>query len=139
MKTLILLAISILPFACMGQNNEDTLRFQPSDLKIIERADIILSDTSKWSKNDDRLCEDDIATGKFSLFCALYKASLEVNGVYAHRGAAMQQVRFVLEKYENNRVKDHRLMDWNNHPDTSFEEVKKVLKESIEKVKTKLK
>lgn len=26
-------------------------------------------------------------------------------------------------------------MDWNNHPDTKFEEVKKVLKESIDTIK----
>jgi hypothetical protein len=51
----------------------------------------------------------------------------------------MQIVRFTLEKYENGRVKEHRLMDWNNHPDTSFGEVKKLLKESIEAVKKKLK
>jgi hypothetical protein len=30
-------------------------------------------------------------------------------------------------------------MDWNNHPDTTFEEVKKVLKESMEEVKQQLK
>jgi hypothetical protein len=30
-------------------------------------------------------------------------------------------------------------MDWNNHPDTTFEEVKKVLKESMEEVKRQLK
>ncbi len=29
-------------------------------------------------------------------------------------------------------------MDWNNHPDTSFEEVKKVLKESIGVVKRQI-
>jgi hypothetical protein len=51
----------------------------------------------------------------------------------------MQIIRFTLEKYENGRVKEHRLMDWNNHPDTTFEEVKKVLKESMEEVKRQLK
>jgi hypothetical protein len=52
-------------------------------------------------------------------------------GEYVHRRAAMQIVRFTLEKYDSGRVKNHRLMDWNNHPDTTFKEVKKALKESI--------
>lgn len=55
-----------------------------------------------------------------------------------HRRAAMQVVRFVIEKYEKDRVKDHRLMDWNNHPTTTFKEVKKVLRESRKKIKHQL-
>lgn len=51
----------------------------------------------------------------------------------------MQIVRFKLEKYENGRVVNHRLMDWNNHPDTKFQEVKMVLKESIDEVERQLK
>lgn len=49
-----------------------------------------------------------------------------------------QIVRFTLKKYENGRVINHRLMDWNNHPETTFDEVKKVLQESIEEIKTNL-
>jgi hypothetical protein len=120
-----------------GENRN--LVFDSSDLKIIQRADSILSSSSIWNKHDERECNDDISTGHYSLYCALYKASIEVTGTYVHRRAAMQIVRFTLEKYENGRVKDHRLMDWNNHPDTTFDEVKKVLRESIETVKQQLK
>lgn len=115
------------------------LVFDSSDLKIIQRADSILADPSIWNKQDDRECNDDISAGHYSLYCALYKASIEITGVYVHRRAAMQIVRFTLEKYENGRVKNHRLMDWNNHPNTTFDEVKKVLKESIQTVKQQLK
>lgn len=108
-----------------GENRN--LVFDSSDLKIIQRADSILASQSIWNKQDDRECSDDISTGRYSLYCALYKASIEITGVYVHRKAAMQIVRFTLEKYENGRVKNHRLMDWNNHPDTTFGEVKKVL------------
>jgi len=52
---------------------------------------------------------------------------------------AMQIGRFTIEKDENGRVENHRLMDRNNHPDTRFEEVKKVLSESIETDKQQLK
>jgi hypothetical protein len=124
-----------------GQENAENrnLVFDSMDLKIIKRADAILSDSLKWSKQDDRECADDIATGNYSLYCALYKASIEIMGEYVHRRAAMQIVRFTLEKYDSGRVKNHRLMDWNNHPDTTFKEVKKVLKESIDAVMKQLK
>jgi len=141
MRNVILILSAFLTLYARAQDTtkEDrNLVFDSSDLKIIQRADSLLSSSSIWNKQDDRECSDDISTGHYSLYCALYKASIEITGVYVHRRAAMQIVRFTLEKYENGRVKNHRLMDWNNHPDTSFEEVKKVLKESIETVKQQL-
>jgi len=136
-----MLMLALLTYLSVGaqvtQENRN-LVFDRSDLRIIERADSILSDPSKWSKQDDRECSDDIEKAKYSLYCALYKASIDISGEYVHRKAAMQVVRFTLEKYEAGRVKEHRLMDWNNHPDTSFDEMKKVLKESIEEVRSKL-
>ena len=124
----------------ISQANEENreLVFGATDLRIIQRADSILSDPSRWNKQDDRQCEDDISSGNYSLFCALYQASVEETGEYIHRRPAMQIVRFTLEKYENGRVVNHRLMDWNNHPDTQFEELKKVLKESMDEVKGQL-
>jgi len=82
---------------------------------------------------------DDIATGNYSLYCALYKASIDIAGKYVNRRAAMQIVRFTLEEYDSGRVKNHRLMNWNNHRDTTFEEVKKALKESSDTVMKQLK
>jgi hypothetical protein len=141
MKTIIIIFILLISLSTVGQANEENrnLVFDSLDLKIIRRADSILSGPSKWNRQDDRECNDDIANEKYSLFCSLYIVSFDITGEYIHRRPAMQIVKFTLEKYENGRVKEHRLMDWNNHPDTSFEEVKKVLTESIEAVKIKLK
>ena len=141
MKLFLLLPIVLISLSSVGQTSGENrhLTFDSSDLRIIQRADSILSDPSKWNKQDDRECIDDITNGKFSLFCSLYKASFDIAGEYIHRRSAMQIVRFTLEKYENDRVKEHRLMDWNNHPDTTFKEVKEVLKESMEAVKRQLK
>lgn len=140
-QILLLLSVLITSQLAIAQTNEENrnLVFDSIDLKIIQRADSILSDSTKWNKQDDRRCDDDIADGKYSLFCALYKASVDITGEYIHRRPAMQNVRFTLEKYENGRVVNHRLMDWNNHPDTRFEEVKKVLKESKDEVKRQIK
>ena len=136
MKQIILLFALVSCHLSFGQVPEENrnLVFDSVDLRIIQRADSILSDSLKWNKHDDRECTDDIGTGNYSLYCALYKASIDIAGEYVHRRAAMQIVRFTLEKYDNGRVTNHRLMDWNNHPETTFKEVKKVLKESIDTV-----
>ena len=142
MRNVIVIFGTLLTLCANAQDTTEENRnliFDSSDLKIIQRADSILSSPSIWNKQDDRECNDDISKGYYSLYCALYKASIEITGVYVHRKAAMQIVRFILEKYENGRVKNHRLMDWNNHPDTTFDEIKKVLKESIQTVKQQLK
>lgn len=142
MRAVIFILITLLTLSAGAQDTATENRnliFDATDLRIIQRADSILSSPLIWNKQDDRECNDDISSGKFSLYCALYKASIDIAGVYIHRRAAMQIVRFTLEKYESGRVKEHRLMDWNNHPDTTFDEVKKVMKEAIQTVKQQLK
>lgn len=129
------LAVSALGSA---QTEDRDLRVDSLDLKIVQRAESLLKDSSRWHKNDDRQCDDDNTNGTYSLFCALAKASVDLTGTYEHRRAGMQITRFTLERYEDGRVKNHRLMDWNNHPDTTFEEVKKVLRESIAAISGKL-
>jgi hypothetical protein len=106
------------------------------DLRILEKADGLLKDESAWNRNDDRVCDDDRATGKFSLFCALETASTEVLGEYDHRRAALQEVRFVVEE---GREFEHRLMDFNNLPETRFDDVKQVLRTSAQRVAARLK
>jgi hypothetical protein len=141
MKTLVFVGILLISLNGTAQTVDENrnLVFDSLDLKIIQKADSILSGPSQWHKQDDRECTDDIANGKYSIYCALYKASIDIAGEYVHRRSAMQIVRFTIEKYEQGRVKEHRLMDWNNHPHTSFDEIKKVLRESIETVRRQLK
>jgi hypothetical protein len=109
------------------------------DLRILERADTLLKDELAWNRNDDRQCDDDRATGKWSLFCALETASTEVLGEYDHRRAALQEVRFVVEEATRGREFEHRLMDFNNLPETRFDDVKRVLRASRERVAARLK
>ena len=74
-------------------------RDQPAtadDLRILRRADALLGDASVWNRHDDRVCDDDEASGKRSLFCALQKADREILGEYQHRNVALQEVRFVI-------------------------------------------
>ena len=108
------------------------------DLRILTRADEILRDESVWNRQDDRGCNDDNARGQWSLFCALEKACVEVLGQYDHRRAALQEVRFAVEDATRGRQFEHRLMDFNNLPETQFGDVKRVLQVSMERVATRL-
>ena len=47
------------------------------DLQILQSAREILSDESKWNSDDDRVCNEDDT--KWSLFCALKKATIEID------------------------------------------------------------
>ncbi len=95
-----------------------------SDLQIVKRARKILDSPSKWNRADTRVCPADAKT--FSLYCALEKATEEVTGNFKHRGAAMQEVRFVIDDIAPNRNYHHRLMGYNNDPSTTFADIQKV-------------
>lgn len=65
-------------------------------MRILERADAILSSDAVWNRADTRECPAGETT--FSLFCALHDACVEVLGHYEHRRAALQEVRFVIDE-----------------------------------------
>jgi hypothetical protein len=108
------------------------------DLRILTRVNEILRDESVWNRQDDRQCDDDNARGRWSLFCALERACIEVLGHYDHRRAALQEVRFAVEDATAGRQFEHRLMDFNNLPETQFADVKRVLQVATERVATRL-
>ena len=95
------------------------------DIRILDRASELLSDDSRWNRKDTRECLPQAQT--VSLFCALHAASLEVLGQYDHRRAALQEVRAAIEVQSNGRKFEHRLMDFNNLPETTFSDIKQVL------------
>jgi hypothetical protein len=109
------------------------------DLRILVRADELLNDESVWNRKDDRECDDDEATGKRSLFCALQKACIDVLGAYDHRRVALQEVRFAVEDATRGQDFEHRLRDFNNLPTTRLADVKKVLRVATDRVKSRLK
>ena len=97
------------------------------DLKIAQRASAILNSSTKWNRADTRVCPADAKT--FSLYCALEKATDEVAGRFEHRGAAMQEARFVIEEVDPNWKRyEHRLKDYNNDPNTNFADIQRVLR-----------
>jgi hypothetical protein len=121
-----------------------------NDLRILSRADALLADASVWNRHDDRVCDDDEVSGKRSLFCALQKADREMLGEYQHRSVALQEVRFAIQDATRDRQTEmviralrrfslpHRLMDFNNLPETRFEDVKQVLRVASDRIAARL-
>ena len=94
------------------------------DIRIVRRARDILNSPAKWNRQDNRECPARQTT--YSLYCALEKATEEISKKFEHRGAAMQQARFVIdEDLARGNHYDHRLMDYNNDPKTTFADVQK--------------
>ena len=126
----------------MATSPELERRDQPvtnDDLRILLKAEELLKNESVWNRKDDRECDDDEATGKRSLFCALQKACIDVLGAYDHRRVALQEVRFAVEDATRGRDFEHRLRDFNNLPTTRLTDVQRVLRVATDRVKSRLK
>jgi hypothetical protein len=136
-------SVAVLMFAaCLkAQGNNDSQVRPPvtkADVEIVKRASEILDSPSKWNREDNRICPGEAKT--FSLYCALEKATDEVSGNFEHRGAAMQEARFVIDEIAPNRDSyQHRLMGYNNDPTTTFADVQKVFHLMEERIAKRLK
>lgn len=114
------------------------------DLQTLERAAALLGSESAWNRNDDRDCADDEAMEKRSLYCALQRASADVYGshdpykIADHRRVALQEVRFAVEEATRGRELNHRLMDFNNLPETTLADIKRVLAQATMRVQARL-
>lgn len=106
------------------------------DLSIIRRTREIIAEQKMWHQQDNRKCPD--AALQFSLFCALYKASIETLGQYDHRRVALQEVRFAIIDVSDGAEFEHRLMDFNNRPETSFKDIHRVLNIAEERIASRL-
>ncbi|WP_299443218.1 hypothetical protein [uncultured Aquimarina sp.] len=100
--------------------------FKPSEIevKIIEKTIKLIDSKKSWNKNDNRICE---SNNIYSLFCALYKSSIIVDGEYRHLRPAVNFVRDAIqEKYP--KKYDHVLVDFNNAEEISLKELHEILK-----------
>lgn len=112
------------------QSNSDNSDVRPAvtktDLQIVKRAREILNSESKWNRADNRICPAEAKT--VSLYCALQMATVEVGGKAEHRGAALQEARFVIDEIARDRNYEHRLMNYNNDRTTTFSDIQEVLR-----------
>ena len=95
-----------------------------ADVQIVERAKAILDSPAKWNRKDTRVCPAGAKT--VSMYCALEQATSEITGDFKHRGAAMQEARFVIDAVVPHNHYEHRLKDYNNDPRTTFADMQHV-------------
>jgi hypothetical protein len=110
----------------VSMNADRQVRPTKSDIGIITRALELIPNENVWNKNDNRQCP--AGQIKLSLFCALQNATTEILGGVHYRQPALQAVREVLNTVDAERIKTHRIMDYNNHPETTLSEIHAVLK-----------
>lgn len=104
------------------------------DIQVIEESLHFFDNEKNWDKLDDRLC---LPTEQKSLFCSLALSSQEIIGRYDHRGIPSQEVRSTIEDEYSSRWSKHPLLDFNNHPDTTINDVRKVLSMTIKRCRIK--
>ena len=110
----------------------------PADTSTLEMAARLLADPENWRREDDRDCADDSASGRWSLFCALKHASIEMMGEYNHHNRAIQTVRFVIDELVPGHGYAHTLMDYNNAATTSHDDILHVLEVARGRVRSDL-
>ena len=106
------------------------------DIRIIQRASMLLADPAKWNRQDDRSCPPDPQS--WSLFCALRQATTEVSGGVHYRQPALQAVREEVAAAYGSRVSKHRLMEFNNDNSTTLAAVQGVLTKAQAKLESRL-
>jgi hypothetical protein len=106
------------------------------DIRIIQRASMLLADAAKWNRQDDRSCPPDRQS--WSLFCALQKATTEVSGGVHYRQPALQAVRQEVAAVYGSHVSKHRLMEYNNDDSTTLTDVQGVLTKAQAKLESRL-
>ena len=106
------------------------------DIRILERARALLSDESTWNRRDNRKCPPQ--PERWSLFCALMQATEEITGGVHYRQPALQAAREVLNEVGAGRFGKHRIMDYNNHPDTTLLEIHRLLRTAQARLETEV-
>ena len=111
-----------------------------ADLQILERADALLAAESSWNRKDDKICDDDDRSHKWSLYCAIEAACRDAAVSCEHTQVASQEVRFAIEEIAPGaaQFEGGRLTGFNNHPSTRFEDVKNVLRMARERVRARV-
>lgn len=105
------------------------------DVRILRRAMELVSKVELWNRADTRICLP--KPDKWSVFCALMQATEEVSGGVHYRQPALQAAREAINEVGGSRVQKHRLMDYNNHPDTTLEDIQNLLTLSLKKLETR--
>lgn len=135
MKQLMMVFTLFILSACTPNYEKRDIVATQIDLEILEEVESRLIQKN-WTKEYFWECKK---RDKLNLFCLLKQSSIKVLGKYNHRQVALQEVRFVIDDSFHERWDKHRLMDFNTHSKTTFEDVKLVIHRAKKRVEEKLK
>jgi hypothetical protein len=107
-----------------------------NDIRILQQATALLASPEVWNRKDNRECPPNQM--RLSMFCALIQATTEISGGVHYRQPALQAVREVLNDVGKSRTKLHRLMDYNNHPDTTLDDIHNLLRIAQERLQERI-
>jgi hypothetical protein len=108
---------SVMPIAIRRADRRDAewmgsgFPVSQTDIDIVDRAIEILTAQGVRNPEGDRNCDDDIEMNRMSIFCALYAASIDVDGVYRHRRLRHE----LIDEFPGDYA--HLLRDINNRSD----------------------
>ena len=105
------------------------------DTRILARASELLANPARWNREDNRECPE--GEEKLSLYCALILATKETTGAAYHRTTAMEEVRAVIAERSKKQY-PHRLMGFNNDPETRLEDIHAVLRKASARLTQRL-
>jgi hypothetical protein len=98
-----------------------------ADINIIKQVRAILDSPAKWNKESTSDCKTDAKT--FGLYCAFQAASVRVTGKSDYEGPAIDEARLLITRTAPNAAHyNSRLIDYNNDPTVTFEEMQRLLK-----------
>lgn len=107
------------------------------DVAILRGALAKLKEPAHWNRKEEQSCPAGQAKS-VGLFCALFTAVEERMGRYQHRQPALEIVRSVVFERWRQRITGHPLVDMNNHPDTTHEDLRMLLELSLQRARDQL-
>jgi hypothetical protein len=116
----------------------DSLHATTKDIQILDRALSLLNNGSNWNPFDNRVCDNSSYPYKWSLFCALHQASIDIDAEYGHLRPSNQAVRQAINEITSGKKYAHLLQDYNNEAQ-SFDSIAKVLNRAKEIISEKIK
>ena len=116
----------------------ESLPASQKDIQILERALSLLNNGANWNRVDSRVCDNSSYPYKWSLFCALHQASIDIDSEYRHLRPAIQAARQAIDEATSGKKYDHVLRDFNNEA-KSFDSITQVLNRAKEIIKEKIK
>jgi hypothetical protein len=80
---------------------------------------MLLNQGSNWNPVDNRICDVSDYPYRWSLFCALHQASIDVDGEYRHLRPALEAVREAIKEASKGKNYAHDLRDLTMRPKAS--------------------